>query len=275
MEIIAFIVLGIFAGLAAGVLGIGGGMIIVPSLAIIFGYMGIGSHFMVQYASGTSLAIMIFTSSIAVYKNYRLKRIYFPAFKQTIPWILVSIIIGAGIARFLPGPILSLFFATMLLFLLIGMLLQNKDHKYNTEILSANININIPRKASFFYGLLIGFKSGLLGIGGGAISIPYLTKYKMPIKIASATTSAFTLPVAIIGTACYWLLGMTDKVEQIYSSGYIYWPAVIAIAPISMLSVPFGTKLATYLQPKIIRLMFIVLLIILITKMLIYTLSLL
>ncbi len=274
MEIIIFICLGMVTGILAGILGIGGGMIVVPALAFIFGYTGIGSEYSMQYAAGTSLAIMIFTAISTVYKNYRLQRIYIPAFKQTIVWIIIFLIIGAVIARFLQGFILGLIFALMLLVLLIKMLRQDKAHKYNIEMNANNINITIPKKKSFIYGSLIGLKSGLLGIGGGAISIPYLTRYKVPIKIASATTSAFTLPISILGTICYCILGATDHIDTAYATGYIYWPAVLFIAPLSMIFAVFGTKIATHLSPKSIRLIFIILFAILIIKMMIYSLGL-
>ncbi|MDC0535232.1 sulfite exporter TauE/SafE family protein [Francisellaceae bacterium] len=273
MEIIIFICLGMITGVLAGMLGIGGGMIVVPALAFIFNYLGIGSEYSMQYAAGTSLAIMIFTAIATVYKNYKLQRIYLPVFKQTIGWIIVSLIIGAIIARFLDGFILGLIFALMLIVLLIKMLRQDKEHKYNVEMNANNINIDIPKKKSFIYGSLIGVKSGLLGIGGGAISIPFLTRYKVPIKIASATTSAFTLPISILGTICYCILGATDHIDLPYSTGYIYWPAVLFIAPLSMVFAVIGTKIATHISPKSIRMIFIILFIILIIKMLIYSLE--
>lgn len=270
MEFIIYVIIGALTGIFAGLLGIGGGMIVVPALALLFEHFHIGAHYNVQFASGTSLAIMIFTSLATIYRNHQLKRIYYPALKQTIGWVLVTIILGAVVARFLHGDIIAVIFAGMLLILLIKMLKQDSYHKYNAETLASNISVHIPRKKAFYYGCIIGLKSGLLGIGGGAIAIPYLTRYKVPIKIACATTSAMTLPIAVVGCICYMITGLTGGMHQSMSTGYIYWPAVVLIAPASMIASKFGTKLASILSPKSIRLIFILLFSILIIKLCTY-----
>ncbi|MFZ9035999.1 MAG: sulfite exporter TauE/SafE family protein [Francisellaceae bacterium] len=256
---IILILAGCLTGLIAGLLGIGGGIILVPVLAYVFSLMSATESAYIQFAAGTSLAVMIFTSISAVSHKLKHHEVNITFFKKLAPWIIAFNIIGAICAHFLHPHIITLLFALLLAFMFFKMMRQ-KAH------IDPKIKPSHPVKNAL-WGSLIGIKSGLFGIGGGMISIPYLHGLGLPMKIASGTSSAFTFIIAITGTTSFIISGHLSHLDIAWTWGYVYLPAVIAVAPTSMIFAKIGAKLATKTSAKFIKWLFLCVLFVATAKM--------
>lgn len=250
-------------------LGIGGGLIVVPGLTFIFHYIDISPEYYTQIAMGSSLCIMIFTGTSALIANARLSRIHTKIYWQMLKIILPLCILGAIIARFIDGEFLIFIFALILLVMILKLIKNKKETKnpFNYQIPANKLPIEISIKNRIKYGSAIGILSGMLGIGGSIISIPFLISNNMPIRYAAGTSSALSLPIAIIGSISYLLLGLDIDEHTQYTTGFLYWPAILVIGIVSMLAAPLGAKLATATSPKITRYIFILLLLFICIKM--------
>ena len=129
--------------------------------------------------------------------------------------------------------------------------------------------INIHKLASAIVGTIIGLKSGLFGIGGGAISVPYLNSFGLPMKKATGTSSAFTLPISIVGTICFICIGMFNHSNIPYSIGYVHWAASVIIIPFTMYFAHIGCLISNRMPTKWLRAAFILFLLFVSCKMLI------
>jgi len=266
MIVILYIILGSVTGIVAGLLGIGGGLIIVPGLAMIFKYYcGYTTEYM-HLAAGTSLTVMIFTAIASIMANHRQKRIAWTIFKRTVPWIIAGDIAGAFIAGFLNATILSILFGFLLLCLAIKMIITTLKAKHGQK---EKEKINIRTSVTVVIGTVIGLKSGLFGIGGGAISVPFLNNAGLPMKKATGTSSAFTLPISIVGSICFIYIGIINHIHIAHTIGYMHWPATLIIIPCTMFFAPIGCSLSNRMSTKWLRIIFILFLLFVSGKMLI------
>ncbi|MBN2479867.1 MAG: sulfite exporter TauE/SafE family protein [Parachlamydiales bacterium] len=259
-EIIFYVLLGIFAGLIAGMLGIGGGVFIVPGLTMIFTYVGFEKDLAIKYAIATSLSIMIFTAFSSAIAHYKRNNIDFDVFKKIFVFIVLGTILGSLIAHLINEKYLRLFFAIFIFLVALQMLFNFKITRHKKSLNFKIISIG---------GFVIGLKSGLLGIGGGSISVPFLSYFNLPMKKAIGTSTLFTLIISIVGTMSYWIFGETSK-TNIGTLGYIYLPALILIAPTTFIFAYIGAKLSKITPNKVLKIIFGFLLIVLSFKMLFY-----
>jgi uncharacterized membrane protein YfcA len=245
-DIFFYLLLGALSGLTGGLFGLGGGVTIVPGLLWVFMQLHFPASTQMHAAEGSSLATMIFTSLSSIHRHHTLKNIIWPIFKQTIPYIIVGVISGALIAWWLHGIYLTLIFSLYLLFVSAKMIRGQK--KANTQASNSPTQIPYP----WLGGGASGFFAGLLGVGGGTFSIPYLSYAKLQFKHAIGTSAAFTLPVAVVGTASYILFGIIhpDKAQLPWSTGFVYWPAVLCLAPASAIFAQIGAKLTAHIPAK-------------------------
>lgn len=231
---------GAFAGFMAGVLGIGGGMIVVPALVYIFHHSQITPASMEMHlAAGSSLAIMIFTAQASVRSHHHQGGILWHIYKPLWPGLIIGTICGAIIAACLPTHWLKILFGLFLLAIAIKMAANihtTHPHRFPSKW--------INRAVSF----LIGLKSGILGIGGGAVIIPYLNYCGIDVKKIPALSSLCTLTVATVGTLAFIITGSHQAGLPFYSTGYVYWTAVVWVAIPSVLFAPIGARL-TYILP--------------------------
>ncbi|MEO0350650.1 MAG: sulfite exporter TauE/SafE family protein [Cyanobacteria bacterium P01_A01_bin.15] len=247
LDFTLFALLGMGAGTLAGMLGIGGGMVIVPGLFYLFSVMDLPSHSLMHLAAGSATCIMIFTSASSTFSHHLRGDVQWDIFRRIIAAIGTGVIIGNLLANRLDTQWLETIFGVFLLVVSIKILLDWKPSFEETS--------SPPLWVVATVGVFIGFKSGILGIGGGAISVPFLLYCGLPMSKASGTSASFTLPIAIVGTLSF-LLFSQGYPDIAWTTGYIYWPAVALVAPFTMIGAPIGTKLSHVVSPQQLRRVF-------------------
>ena len=256
----SYIGLGVIAGFVAGLLGVGGGLIIVPVLILIFQSNNFTQDVIVHMAIGTSLATIIFTSFSSIYAHhFRHKAVRWNIVKQLTPGIIIGALIGAMIADNISAKTLQQFFGFFELFVAAQMALNIKAHAART--LPGRIGVITA-------GSGIGVISSIVGIGGGTLTVPFLVWCNVKMQHAVATSSACGLPIAVAGCTGFIITGWNETGLPEQSFGYVYWPAFLAIVISSMLLAPFGAWLAHRLSAAKLKRFFSLALFILGVKML-------
>jgi len=256
----SYVGLGVIAGFVAGLLGVGGGLIIVPVLILIFQSNNFTQDIIVHMAIGTSLATIIFTSISSIYAHhFRHKAVRWDIVKQLTPGIIIGALLGAVIADFISAKILQQFFGFFELFVAMQMALNIKAHAART----------LPNRAGILTaGTGIGVISSIVGIGGGTLTVPFLSWCNVKIQNAVATSSACGLPIAVAGCTGFIFTGWNEISLPEHSFGYIYWPAFLSIVISSMLMAPVGAWLAHRLSAAKLKRFFSLVLFLLGVKML-------
>jgi uncharacterized membrane protein YfcA len=255
---LASILLGTVAGLTAGLFGIGGGLITVPILAVLFAAQGFPPELVMIMSVATSLATIIFTSISSVLAHHRLNSVLWHKVRTLGPGIMVGAAVGAVIADHIAGGVLRVIFIIYLLCVGVQMALQLKP-KPGQQQPSKELDWGVSG--------IIGLLSSLLGIGGGSLIVPFLVHFQTPMRNAVAIASACGLPIAVVGTIGYALLGKDVLQLPEWSLGYIYVPSFLGIVLTSMYTAPMGAKLAHKLPAKELKRYFSLLLFIMAAKL--------
>jgi hypothetical protein len=256
---ITYMLMGALAGVLAGLLGIGGGLVIVPILYFCFTIQGVSHDVMMHLALGTSLATIIFTSLSSMRAHNQRGSLNWSIFKTITPGILTGTLIGSFIATALPTEFLKGFFGIFLYFVSFQMLTGKKPEAGRT----------VPGAVGLFgAGNGIGIFSALVGIGGGTLSVPFLTWCNVKIHEAIGTAAAIGLPIAIAGSIGYAIRGIGVEELPAWSMGYIYFPALLGIVSMSVFTAPLGAKLAHSLPVDKLKKIFALLLFLVGSKML-------
>jgi uncharacterized membrane protein YfcA len=255
---LASVLLGATAGLIAGLFGIGGGLIIVPTLALLFAMQGFPAELVMIMSVATSLATIIFTSVFSVIAHHRLNSIMWDRVLALGPGIMIGAAVGSVIADLISGSILRFMFILYLLGVAIQMALQLKP-KLGMQPPSKQLDMS----ASGIIGLL----SSLLGIGGGTLIVPFLVYFQTPMRNAVAIASACGMPIAVVGTIGYALLGRNALQLPDWSLGYIYLPSFLGIVLASTHTAPIGAKLAYKLPAEKLKRYFSLLLFVMAAKL--------
>ena len=219
--IVELALIGICTGFLAGVLGIGGGMLMGPFLTLILSHRGVSADLAVKMAIATSMATIIFTSVSSVRAHHKKKAVRWDLVKGLAPGIVIGSLIGSmGIFAFAKGTYLALFFAVFVGFSATQMFLDKKPAP--------------SRQVPGFQGLLgagglIGLLSGLVGAGGGFISVPFMAWCNVAIHNAVATSAALGFPIALANVAGYVVSGQGVQNLPDYSFGYLWLPALAVI----------------------------------------------
>ncbi|MEZ0575569.1 sulfite exporter TauE/SafE family protein [Halodesulfovibrio aestuarii] len=257
--VLLYLAVGAFAGVLAGLLGIGGGLVIVPLLVFSFTLQGIPQEVLMHLALGTSLASIIFTSVASYRAHDKRGAVRWDVFRLVTPGIIVGGLVGAGVASYMSSGLLKGIFVCFLYYVGSQMLLGIKP-KASREL---------PGTAGLAgAGGVIGMVSSIVGIGGGTMSVPFLSFCNVPMHAAIGTASAIGLPIALAGTLGYVVSGFSDPVTPAYSLGYVYIPALLGIICASWFTAPLGAKLAHALPVAKLSKIFAVLLFVVATKML-------
>lgn len=246
------VVLGTATGFVAGLLGIGGGGIMVPFIAAILSARGIAGGLSVKLAIATAMAVIIFTSISNVYAHQRQGSIRWDIVTSLAPGLVVgSLLASLGAFAILKGSVLALLFAIFLLVAATRMFRSRKPAPGR----------HLPGPMGLFgAGGLIGFLSGLVGIGGGSVSVPFMTWCNVSIRNAVGTSAALGFPIAITNVAGYIWAGRGVTGLPAHSVGYIWLPGLLAMAVCTMLMAPVGARVAHAVPVSVLRRIFAVML---------------
>jgi uncharacterized membrane protein YfcA len=258
--LITYCGVGAIAGVLAGLLGIGGGLVIVPMLVYIMGSQGVPTQILMHVALGTSMASIMFTSVSSFMAHHRRGAVHWDVVRRIVIGIFIGTFLGSCFAATMSTGFLKVFFC-IFLFVVATQMLMNKKPKASREL---------PGTLGMFAtGNVIGGVSSLVGIGGGTLSVPFIIWCNIPVHHAIGTSAAIGLPIAVAGTIGYVFNGWGIESLPVYSIGYINLPALFGIASISVLTAPLGVKLAHSLPVDKLKRVFAVLLYLVGTKMLI------
>ena len=233
--IIAFVALGCVIGFLAGLLGIGGTMVMVPFLTIIFTHEKFPREHMVHIAVATAMATIVFTSLTNMHAHNRHGAVLWPVVRGLVPGILLGSLLGPLIVSGMSALALALTFALFAAFSGAQMIWGKVPRA--TRELPGTLGL-------IGAGAGIGILSGMIGAGGAFVTVPYLERCNVKIHNAVATSAALGLPIAAAGTVGFILTGIRQSGLPPHSLGYVYLPALMCIAASSMLFAPVGAKLA-------------------------------
>ena len=259
-EIITIYVLtGIFAGVVGGMLGLGGGIVIVPVLHFLFLQQEFPSSVLMHLAVTTSLATIIVTSVSATYAHHNKGAVLWPVVNRFAPGIVIGTAIGALIADSLSSDILRIAFAVFEILVAIQIWFELKP----------KAQVSLPGTVGMVgSGTGIGLLSTLLGIGGGTLTVPYLLWCNINIRNAVAISSACGFPIAVAGTTALIIAGWDSTDLPPHAMSYLYWPAALIIIAMTVFFAPLGARLAHYLPVKTLKRFFSILLLVVGIKML-------
>ena len=233
LSIAGLLLLGTCTGFLSGLLGIGGGMIMVPFVDLLLRLQGIDPEHSLRMSIATSLATVLFTSLSSMRAHHRRGGVRWDIALRLLPGILAGSAIGAIWASQLRGPWLLAWFSLFLLFTATQMIIDRKPSA------SGELPSNIGMTA---VGALIGGLSSIVGAGGAFMTVPFLSWRSIPAAVAIGTSAACGFPIAAAGTLSYVISGWSLQLP--HAIGYVYWPALLTIVLASMVTASAGAKLA-------------------------------
>ena len=243
----AYLAIGLAVGFLAGLLGIGGGMVMVPMLVFVFTAKGFPGEHMMHLALATALATIAFTSLSSVRAHHRHGGVDWAVARTMAPGIVVGSLAAALIAGFIPTRPLGVFFAGFMFYAAAQMFVEIKPRPGR----------QLPGKGGLFAaGAGIGAISSVLAAGGAFLSIPFLAWCNLPLKRAIGTAAANGFPIAVAGTIGYVAQGLRAPDLPQWSLGYVYLPALLLIVAASMPMAPLGARLAHRMPVKRLRVVF-------------------
>ncbi|WP_296404308.1 sulfite exporter TauE/SafE family protein [Psychrobacter sp.] len=263
MELIIFLIIGALAGFAAGLFGVGGGTIIVPLLFIVFTQMGFDPDTIMHLALGTSLATIIVTSISSLMAHNKKGSVMWPVFKNLAPGMAIGCFLGAGLAGQISGLHLQIIVGIFLLWVAYKMFFGDKKPATNaTNATSLNTTPALlpSTPKQMVAGGVIGIASAIFGIGGGSLTVPYLTRYGVVMQKAVGTSAACGLPIAIAGALGFMFFGMQKQIDVPNTIGFIHIYAFLGISVMSFFTAKLGAKVAHILSPARLKRCFAILL---------------
>ena len=246
--LIEFLVLGACTGFLAGLLGIGGGMLMVPFVTYIISSRGVAPDLSVKMAIATSMSTILFTSISSLRAHHKRGAVRWDLVRGIAPGIVLgSLAAGAGAFALIKGAVLAVLFAVFVGFSATQMLLDRKPAP------SRSMPGPLGQASA---GAGIGFLSGLVGAGGAFVSVPFMTWCNVAIHNAVATSAALGFPIALASTIGYVIGGWNLPTALPGSLGYLYLPALVCIAAASVSTAPLGARVAHSLDVKRLKRVF-------------------
>jgi uncharacterized membrane protein YfcA len=254
-----YLAVGAFVGFFAGLLGVGGGLVTVPALAMIFGAQRFPADHVLHLALGTSMAAILFTSISSLREHHRHGAVMWPVVRDITPGILIGTALGTVLARQVSTRALAIFFAAFVLFVAAQMMFNLKPKPSR----------QLPGKLAVSgVGAGIGAISSLAAIGGGALTVPFLTWCNVKVHNAIGTSAAIGFPIALGGAVGYIVNGLSVAALPQWSLGFVYLPALAWLVASSMLTAPLGARTAHRLPVPTLKRVFAGVLVLLSAKML-------
>lgn len=261
VNLLLYLVIGALAGTFAGLLGVGGGIIIVPALVFAFQAHGFSPDVLVHMAVGTSLATIVPTSISSVSAHHRHGAVDWPLMGRLTVGIVIGALLGAGLADLMPGHVLRTVFALFALVVSLQLALRERPAAHRQ--LPGTLGLAAA-------GLVIGTVSALVGIGGGSMTVPFLAWCNVSMRKAIAVSAACGLPIAVAGSIGFVLTGLRQPHLPPWTTGYLYWPAGAGIAMTSVLFAPLGARLTHRIPATALRRVFAVFLAVVGVRLLIH-----
>lgn len=255
---LAYLALGAFAGLVAGLFGVGGGLLLAPVLLFFFDAQHFPAESLMHLALGTSMATILFTSLSSAYKHHQHSAVNWRVVHSITPGILLGTAAGALSTALIPSRWLGVFFALFVYFAAVQILLDKRPDPAR----------ELPGFSGLtLVGVLTGWISSLVSIGGGAITVPFLVWCNVSLKNAIGTSSAIGFPIAVGGTIGYIVAGLDQQALPGYSFGFIHLPAMLWIALATVFTAPLGARAAHRMKTGLLRKLFALLLLALATRL--------
>ncbi|PWV83153.1 putative membrane protein YfcA [Halomonas sp. A11-A] len=256
---LAYLALGSFVGLMAGMLGIGGGGIMVPILTFLFVLQGVPHEHLAHLALGTAMAAIVPSASASLWSHHRHGAVNWHVVRLITPAILAGTFLATFIAALIPTRGLAVFFACFMVLMSLQMFANLKPRPSRT--LPGAVGLSGA-------GFGIGGISALVAIGGGSLTVPFLTWCNVRLPQAIGTSAAVGLPIALAGALGYLINGWGTAGLPDAAWGYVYLPALLLMAPFSILTAPLGARLAHRLPVALLKRVFAVMLMLLALQML-------
>lgn len=251
--LLIFALTGAAAGLLAGLFGVGGGLIMVPALAWILPRQGFADDVVMQMAIGTSLAVIAITSLSSTRAHHQRGGVLWPVLLRFAPGLMAGALVGAYVADQLTGHTLKTIVGSGAILVAIQMLLNRNPVSTTAATPPATAEL-------LGAGGLIGLLSSLIGIGGGSLTVPYLSLRGVGMRQAVGTAAACGVPIAWAGAVGFMLTGHGHAALPAWSLGYVSLPAFLGIAVASVTTAPLGARLAHRLPPLLLKRLFALLL---------------
>lgn len=237
MEIIFYILIGSISGFLAGLLGIGGGLVIIPCLYFVFNYLHYDASIIMHLAVGTALASIVMSTLGSALAHHKKKAIVWQVVQNFVPFMMVGSIIGAWIANQLSSANMQLVIGLFAIWTAYSM--------FKKKSVQTVTDMDLPPAwQQRSVGGMIGIASSIFGIAGGSITVPYLVKHGVLIQRAVATSSACGVPISIMGAMAYLFFGSQHTIQAPNSIGYVHIYAFLGISITSFMTAKLGVKVA-------------------------------
>ena len=256
---IIYLLMGLFVGFFAGLLGIGGGLILVTLMVYLFTVQGFPADRLLHLALGTSIASIIFTSISSLRAHHKHGAVRWDILRMAVPGLIVGTLFGTFVADQMKSKYLAIFFVIFVYYSAVQMFANVKPKP--TRQLPGRFGMTVV-------AIIVGIVSSLVGVGGGVMTIPLMSLCNVPMRQTIGTSAALGLPIAIAGTVGFIVTGLGKDHLPPLSVGYVYLPALIGIVIGTFVTVPWGAKAAHSLPVSTLKKIFAVILFILATKML-------
>ena len=256
---IIYLLMGLFVGFFAGLLGIGGGLILVTLMVYLFTLQGFPADRLVHLALGTSITSIVFTSISSLRAHHKHGAVRWDILRTAVPGLVIGTLLGTVVADQLKSKYLAIFFVIFVYCSAVQMFANMKPKPTR----------QLPGKPGMtFTAIIVGIVSSLVGVGGGVMTIPLMSHCNVPMRQAIGTSAALGLPIAIAGTMGFIVTGLGKDHLPALSLGYVYLPALAGIVIGTFFTVPWGAKLAHSMPVTTLKKIFAVILFVLATKML-------
>ncbi|MEB3767496.1 sulfite exporter TauE/SafE family protein [Acinetobacter sp. MD2] len=246
MELIIYLAIGAIAGFTAGLFGVGGGLIIIPMLYVVFSQQQYAPDVIMHLAVGTSLATIMVTSVSSIMAHHKRGAVLWSVVARFAPGLVVGSFLGAGIAHILSGRSLQLLIGLFSIWVASRMFLGANVAVDTSKHLPSPLQQGMA-------GGVIGTASAIFGIGGGSLTVPYLNHYGVVMQKAVATSAACGFPIAVAGALGFIFFGHEANLELPHTWGYVHLYAFFGISCMSFLTAKLGAKVAHALPASVLK----------------------
>ncbi len=257
--LLAYAGLGLFSGFCAGMFGVGGGAVIVPILTSMFVAQAIPHEHVLHLALGSSMATIVFTSLSSLRAHHKRGAVLWPVVIRIAPGIVLGTLLSSQLASHVSTRPLGIFFAVFMCCVALQLFFNGKAQAHRE--LPGTVGMSVA-------GMVIGGISALVAIGGGSLSVPFMTWCNVKVHNAIGTSAAIGLPIAVSGALGYAVSAWQQTGLPDLSVGFLYLPAVAGMSLTSVFAAPLGARLAHSLPAATMNKLFATLLLLLATKML-------